>query len=311
MDEESGKALLLTSYIIDTCQPIWVEDKKIAEKKTYRTIMDYGESDMNVYCNETLFPQLMQHEPVANAVTEERYGRLYPLSAKELMPEKYGFPKERYYEHKERTTFGTPYAKNKKIHPNYGSKLGVDHSTGTSSYWATDLKHYNLKNKYLQLCGLDGHLSFGFFNRTTVGLRVALRLDIRHIQVASGAGTIWDPCTLAYVDGGAAFAAPRYSETTPVPTTPRPRMGKAKDQQRLHPVNATPVPTPAWLADALGASPAQTPAPLTEDTAEEAEALVPVEEIQPVEVLEPLEAPAQTEAPENDGDSAVVVIHHN
>ena len=318
VDAESGKALLLTTYIIDACQPIWVDDPNVANKRTYRRIHDYGESDMNTYCNETLFPRLMQHEPVKEAVTQEQYGYLYPLSSKELMTEKYGFPNIRYWAHPERTTFGTPYAKNLKLHERYGSKLGVDGSTGTSSYWATDLKVPNSdKNLYMQLCGLDGHLSYGYYNRTTVGLRVALRLDISRIQVASGAGTIWDPCTLAYVDGGAAFTASRYTDATPVPTTPRPRKGKAKDQARLHPVNATPVPTPAWLPDALGASPAKNAEPLatlpalTEDAeALEVDTLVPVEEIQSVEPVESAADPV-TETQESSGDSAVVVIHHN
>ena len=105
---------------------------------------------------------------------------------------------------------------------------------------------------FLQLCGYDGHLSYGTLVRTTVGLRVALRLDVSQIQVVSGSGTIWDPCRLALVSDGTVATPPIHDERpTPVPTTPKPRSGKnrKKSDPTPAPEAATPVPTPEWIGD--------------------------------------------------------------
>ena len=250
VDADSGKALLLTTYLVDVCQPVYCDDPAVANSKKYRRIDDYGESDMNVWLNETLFPRLLEGEPVIAAVTEEKYGRLYPLTDEELMTEKYGFPNVRYWAHPEKVAFATPYTLSIKLHPKYGSKVYKDPDTGTSSYWAAALKYAG--GEFMQICGLDGHLSYGTLVRTTVGLRVALRLDVSQIQVVSGSGTIWDPCRLALVSDGAVATPPIHDERpTPVPTTPKPRSGKnrKKSDPTPAPEAATPVPTPEWIGD--------------------------------------------------------------
>ena len=242
VDQDTGRALLLTSYLVDVCQPIYCDDPAVANSKKYRRIDDYGESDMNVWLNETLFPRLLEGEPVIEAVTEEKYGRLYPLTDEELMTEKYGFPGVRYWAHPEKVTFATPYTLSVKLHPNYGSRVNKDPDTGTSSYWAAALKYPG--GEYMQICGLDGHLSYGTLVRTTVGLRVALRLDISRIQVVSGTGTIWDPCRLGLKEEGAIVTPLIHDEfPTPVPTTPKPRSGRK--HATPDPALATPVPTPS------------------------------------------------------------------
>ncbi|MBR4459759.1 MAG: hypothetical protein IKS31_12440 [Clostridia bacterium] len=252
VDEESGKALLLTEYLIGVCQPIYCDDPKVAERKKYRRIDDYGESDMNVWLNDTMLPDIFTGDPLIAAVTEERYGRLYPLTDKELMTEKYGFSKSRYWVQTTRQAYASPYCLSVKLHPNYGSKVYKDPSTGTSSYWAAALKAPG--SEFMQICGLDGHLSYGRLARTTVGLRVALHLDVTKIQVYAGAGTLEDPCFLAYVHDGVAETAPRGED--PVPhLTPKPKKTNKKKTPTPAPA-ATPVPTPGWLPDAL-----RTPAP--------------------------------------------------
>ncbi len=246
VDAEAGKALLLTTYLVDVCQPIYSE----TDSKKYRRIDDYGESDMNVWLNETLFPRLLEGEPVIAAVTEEKYGRLYPLTDEELMTEKYGFPDLRYWSHSEKVAFATPYTLSVKLHPKYGGRVYKDPATGTSPYWVAALKYKG--GDFMQICGTDGHLSYGTLIRTTVGLRVALRLDISKIQVVTGSGTIWDPCRLALVTEGAIATPPVHDERpTPVPTTPMPRSGKQKKKAAPTPGpdTATPVPTPEWIGE--------------------------------------------------------------
>ena len=77
---EDGKALLYTTYIIDTHQPLEISDKKKADAHKYSPISDYGETDLNRWLNETMINNLLADEPVLAAVTEEKYGRLYPLT---------------------------------------------------------------------------------------------------------------------------------------------------------------------------------------------------------------------------------------
>ena len=261
---ENGKALLYSTYIIDTHQPTEVDNEKDAKGRKYPEISDYGETDLNRWLNETMIDDLLRDEPVLAAVTEEHYGRLYLLTDGELMTEKYGFTAQRYYEVRSRWAYATPYALNKKLHKKYGSKLPKDQSYGTSDYWVAALKRDNngeqKKGRYLQLCagiadphekgGTNiGHLSFGYLNRTTVGIRVALRLDTAKIQVISGSGTIWDPCRLAYVadkeaESKEVLTPPVRPDPTPVPTTPVP----VKGRPTLAPPGAevTPVPVPEW-----------------------------------------------------------------
>ena len=261
---EDGKALLYTAYIIDAHQPMEVSGKN-AENKKYPDISTYAECDLNRWLNETMIGDLLADEPALAAVTEEELGRLYPLTDAELMNEDYGFTNQRFYEVRSRWAYATPYTLNKKLHPKYGSKVQKDSAKGTSSYWVAALKRDNktgeqLPGKYLQLCagiadphekgGTNiGHLSNAFLNRTSVGLRLALRLDTSKIQVISGSGTIWDPCRLAYVEDResgpkAVLTPPVRPDPTPVPTTPAP----VKDRPTPAPpeAEATPVPVPDW-----------------------------------------------------------------
>lgn len=263
---ENGKALLFTTYVIDTHQPTEISDKKIADSKKYPAISDYGETDLNRWLNETMIGDLLGDEPVLAAVTEEKYGRLYPLTDYELMNEEYGFTNQRFFEVRSRWAYATPYALDKKLHPGYGSKLQKDQVHGTVGYWVAALKRDNKTGeekpgRYLQICaGIAdphkpkdtniGHLSFGYLNRTTVGLRLAVRLDTSRIQVISGNGSIWDPCRLAYIENKDAavkevLTPPLRPAPTPVPTTPAP----VKNRPKLETPgpDVTPVPVPDWI----------------------------------------------------------------
>ncbi len=251
---EDGKALLFSTYIIDVHQPVEVSDRKTAENKKYREIMDYGETDLNVWLNEVMIQDLLADEPVFAAVTEEKYGRLYPLTDDEMMTEAFGFTSERYWKQPSRWAYATPYTLNKKLYPEvkgYFNKVQKDSTLGTSSYWVAAVKYPDKPARYLQLCAgvrdTVGHLSYGFLARTTVGLRVALRLDTSKIQVVSGSGTIWDPCRLGYVENRVVETPPVRPQPTPVATTPAP----VKDRPTPIPPEAvtTPVPTPDWMGN--------------------------------------------------------------
>ena len=213
-----------------------------------------------------MIQNLLGQEPVLSAVTEEQYGRLYPLTDIELMNEAYGFTNQRFYEVRSRWAYATPYALNVKLYPNYGSKLQKDRTYGTASYWVAALKRNDktseqIPGKRMQICagiadphekgGTNiGHLSNSFLNRTSMGLRLAVRLDTSKIQVISGSGTIWDPCRLAFVTDKNAeekeiLTPSPGSASTPIPITPAPVNGRPT----LAPPEAvaTPVPIPDWI----------------------------------------------------------------
>ena len=246
---EDGKALLLTTNIIDAHQPIECGDRSIAEARKYRAVTDYGETDLNTWLNETMINDLLGDEPVLAAVTEEKYGRLYPLTDDDLLRDDYGFTHVRFYEQRSRWAYATPYTKAKRLYPEikgYFNAVQVDRGQGTSSYWVAQIADtepgYNRGNNI-------GHLSFGFLTRTTVGLRLAVRLDTSKIQVVSGNGSIWDPCRLAYVEDKTAdpkvvLTPPLRPEPTPEATTPPP----IKDRPKLETPGPeiTPVPVPDW-----------------------------------------------------------------
>jgi len=262
---EDGKALLLTTNIIDAHQPIECGDRSVAEAKKYRAVTDYGETDLNVWLNETMINDLLGDEPVLAAVTEEKYGRLYPLTDEDLLRDDFGFTHVRFYEQRSRWAYATPYTKARRLYPEikgYFNAVQVDQGQGTSSYWVAAVKTPGKPGRYMQICsGISdtqpgdnrgnniGHLSYGFLTRTTVGLRLAVRLDTSKIQVVSGNGSIWDPCRLAYVEDKSADAKvvvtpPPRQEALPDPFTPPP----IKDRPKLETPgpDVTPVPVPEW-----------------------------------------------------------------
>ena len=260
---EDGSALLYTTYIIDAHQAMEVEGSD-AKNKNYPNLSTYAETDLNRWLNEVMIEKLLGSDPVLPAVqTEGDIGRLYPLTDHQLMTEAYGFTDQRFYEVKSRWAFATPYALEKDDFVN--NRLKKDGKYGTSSYWAANLKRHPITQeeqlgKRMQVCAgyTDshkegdtniGHLSNEYLH-SSVGLRLAVRLDTSKIQVVSGSGTIWDPCRLAYVEDKSAeppvaVTPVPVSGPTPVPMTPVP----VRNRPTLAPpeAGATPVPVPEWI----------------------------------------------------------------
>ena len=77
---QDGKALLLTTYVVDTQQVIFVSDQSAIKNHSYRRISDYAESDLIGWMNNVMFPAVMGQDALSVAVTEEKYGKLYILT---------------------------------------------------------------------------------------------------------------------------------------------------------------------------------------------------------------------------------------
>lgn len=189
LEVKDQQALLLSVYILDTQQVIFVTNENDIKKYNYRRITDYAQSDMNVWMNDTMLNTLLGDDPMLNALVEGEYGRLYPLTDEQYLKSDYGFTAARYGENKKRQAHGTPYAIKMR-------GLWVSNETGTSTYWVAAVK--SPEQYKLQCVGYNGHLSYGAYSRTNIGVRVALTLDLTKCTVSGGSGTKDEPFTLVY-----------------------------------------------------------------------------------------------------------------
>ena len=189
LDVEENKALLITEYIIDTQQAIFEDDPKVIEKRTYRRINHYEESDLCPWLDTEMVDRLFGADPITGALIKENGSRVFILTSEQFLTTKYGFSADMWNEQRSRQAVGTPYCIKQR-------KLYVDPSIGKSPYWAATIK--NPADYKLQLIGYNGHLSWGAYTRVNVGLRLSVRLDLSDIEITGGSGTQKDPFLLGY-----------------------------------------------------------------------------------------------------------------
>ena len=91
LDVEDDKALLLTEYIIDTQQAIFEDDPKVIEKRTYRRINHYEESDICPWLDTEMVDRLFGDDPVTGALIKENGSRVFILTSEQFLTTKYGF----------------------------------------------------------------------------------------------------------------------------------------------------------------------------------------------------------------------------
>ncbi len=224
LEYEDGKLLMITEQVIDTQQVIFESDPQKIERYEYRTIAAYQESDLYTWMNTVALDTLLRDDPARSALIEEPgFGWLRILTMDDLRNVKYGFSANTWGEQPTRQASGTPYAVKQR-------GLYVDHEYGKSCYWAANIKTVDAYR--FALVGFDGHLSWGGYARTNVGIRPAVQLDMSQIVIQSGTGTKKDPFVLVSVNGpatapdasGQETAATLVPTATPVPTpTPTPR----------------------------------------------------------------------------------------
>lgn len=194
---EDGKALLLSEKILDVQQVVFCDNIKDSDKRNFRKLNDYEESDLNTWMNETMLTTLCNEQDFSSALIETQYGKLYPLTTEQYRNPDYGFNKAAYGVFKSRQCFATDYAKQVVLYEHYGSSrntLYVDRGLKTSPYWAATVK--NPADVKLQLCGFDGHMSYGVYTRVNVGVRPAITVDLSLIQINGGQGTAEEPYVL-------------------------------------------------------------------------------------------------------------------
>ncbi|MBE5786702.1 MAG: CapA family protein [Clostridiales bacterium] len=208
LDVEDGKALLLTEYVIDTQQAIFETDQKVIEKRTYRRINHYEESDICPWLDTEMVDRLFGQDPIVNALIKENGSRVFILTSEQFLTTKYGFSANMWNEQKSRQAQGTPYAiKQRNLYQD---------SSGCVSYWAATIK--DPKDYKLQLVGYNGHLSWGAYTRVNVGLRLSVRMDLSMLTVDGGEGTKKDPFRFVYAGEVPAAAEVTVAEVLPQAT---------------------------------------------------------------------------------------------
>ncbi|MBQ9262756.1 MAG: hypothetical protein IJ189_00930, partial [Clostridia bacterium] len=196
---ENNQALLFSQWILDDQQVVYATTKSQQTSRKYRRINDFTESDLYVWMNETMLATLLGGNEMMNALVETKYGLLYPLTDEQMLTTAYGFRSDRYFDHPERQCKATPYARNVKLY-SWSRRLSVDAKLGTTPYWVIAFRNPKTMNTnyMMQVCGGNGHLSYGAYARTDVGVRPALTLDLNKCVIAAGSGTSGDPFVLEY-----------------------------------------------------------------------------------------------------------------
>lgn len=232
LEYKDNQLLMITEQIIDTQQVIFETDPKKIERYEYRTISTYQESDLYNWMNTVALDTLLGDDPARSALIEQPgAGLLFIMNMDEFRNVEYGFSANTWGEQPTRQATGTPYATRQR-------GLYVDHEYSKSCYWVADIKSPDAYR--FALVGYNGHLSWGGYTRTNVGIRPSVRLDMSQMMIYEGEGTKRDPFVLVSVNGpyerpsATATPAPEPSAktasatsiptATPVPTaTPTPR----------------------------------------------------------------------------------------
>ncbi|MBR1585474.1 MAG: hypothetical protein IJ662_08050 [Clostridia bacterium] len=198
---EDNQALLMTEWIIDKQQVMTVSTSynDAFVKRKYERIGSFQETDLCAWLNTTMLDKLMGTKKIRNALVETDFGKLFLLTDEQMLTTAYGFKADRYFDHPERMAYATPYAKTGPLY-SWSRKLTVDPKYGTSPYWVAAFKYPDdMKNNYyMQVCGGNGHLSYGAYARVDVGIRPAVLVDLTQCTISAGSGTKEKPYKLKY-----------------------------------------------------------------------------------------------------------------
>ena len=243
LEVKDGQALLLTEYVVDVSQVIFETDATVIKKQTYRRIGSYAESDLYTHLNTTVLDTLLGEDPLREALLEEGGGRLFILTDEQFLRTDYGFVNTRWNEQKSRQAAATPYALSQGVY--------CDRSTRTCPYWVATIRSKD--GVKLALVGYNGHLSWGAYTRTNVGLRLSVRLDMSRLRISGGTGTKDDPFQLE-AESASPTEAP--AEESAVPT----EQPAAAPTEAPAEETAAPTEEPAAPTEQPSAAPTEAPA---------------------------------------------------
>lgn len=171
---------LMTEYIIDVALYHDVADEADGPA------LNYKDSLMRTYINETMLPRLMTEAERVALIEMPQRGLLSAPSRKgELFRPDYGFVTEDFGKLPRRATFGTPYA----------YSLGLKRIKGNSWYWTTDWRAPGRR----WIVGDNGHISVSGVVREG-GIRAICYVHTDMLTCLGGTGTQEDPFVFAAKD---------------------------------------------------------------------------------------------------------------
>jgi hypothetical protein len=211
-----------TEYIIDTHQVMEIENYKDAIKKhKFNRTTVYEETDLFAWVNGEMTDTILKQDDFRAAIVEADGGLFHIMDYMEMKRKEFGFPNSRYGNTKEnpwekiepnakyRKAYGTPYAKEKVIYPEWAKetkkyKLIQYKQYGNSApYWTTDQRP-----TLGGIVGANGHLSVHGKADVQVGVRPAMLLDLTKLRITGGQGTLEDPWRMEVTAGENAASAP-------------------------------------------------------------------------------------------------------
>ncbi|MBQ6562396.1 MAG: hypothetical protein IJL88_00690, partial [Clostridia bacterium] len=149
---EDGKALIITEYVIDLCQPHHMESeadynyyKEVKHKGRLKPIMKlYEDTGIPAWFDEVMWPVLIGDDPIGNAFVDDGLGRLFCMTKEEWSRQEYGFPKKSdSAPNPARLAYVTPYVKNKKMYEWSKPMVTVEKGIVGSCYWTSTMRPGN------------------------------------------------------------------------------------------------------------------------------------------------------------------------
>lgn len=248
---ENGCALLWTDKVIDARQVIFETDETVIAARSYRRLETFAQSDLCGWLNNTLLPMMLADTGLAEALVAGDFGKLYPLTDRQLLTPAYGFSTARYGESPQRCGQATPYAKAQGV---YSDRLG------NAPYWVATVKAAD--DYKLQIVGYNGHLSYGAYTRDNIGIRPAMTLNLALCQIIGGDGTANDPYCVALRQGepvGGTETPAANDPSLAVPTASAPTATPPPASAATIPTDAEST-VPSTISAAIPAAQADSPA---------------------------------------------------
>lgn len=187
---EDQKILLMTEYVIDEQQVIFETDQTIIQQHAYRRISNFAQSDLCGWMNTTMLSAVVGESGLDQALISGEYGKLILLSDDQMLRADYGFSAARYGVNPTRQAEATAYAVSRGVYRDV---------SGFSPYWVANVKA--AEGYKLQIVGYNGHLSYGAYTRTDIGIRPAVQLDLSRVNIIAGDGSRKAPFQISYAGG--------------------------------------------------------------------------------------------------------------
>lgn len=187
---EDHKILLMTEYVIDEQQVIFETDQTIIQQHAYRRISNFAQSDLCRWMNTTMLSAVVGESGLDQALISGEYGKLILLSDDQMLRADYGFSAARYGVNPTRQAEATAYAVTRGVYRDV---------TGFSPYRVANVKA--AEGYKLQIVGYNGHLSYGAYTRTDIGIRPAVLLDLNRVNIIAGDGSRKAPFQISYAGG--------------------------------------------------------------------------------------------------------------